>query len=85
MNRKWYKFYTTEDNANVEFDYQVNINIKEIAITPEKEKEREYTETALVKDGFEYVRDERGNVKKDSLGNDIKKKKKLMSVQLFLN
>ncbi|MBK7096769.1 MAG: hypothetical protein IPH57_17520 [Saprospiraceae bacterium] len=77
LNRKWYKFYTTEDNANVEFDYQVNINIKEIAITPEKEKEREYTETALVKDGFEYVRDERGNVKKDSLGNDIKKEKEI--------
>jgi hypothetical protein len=84
LNRKWYKFYTAEDNADVEFDYQVNINIKEIAITPEREKEREYTETAVVKDGFEYVKDERGNVKKDSLGNDIKKEKEIsVSATIF--
>ena len=32
----------------------------------------QYTETKEIEDGFEYVFDENGNVKKDSLGNDIK-------------
>lgn len=75
LNRRWYKFYTTEDNVNINFDYIVNINIKEISISPEKEKEREYTETATIADGFEYMKDEKGEIKKDSAGNQIKKDK----------
>ena len=35
-------------------------------------REREYEESKRIKDGFEYVLDEKGNVMKDSLGNDIK-------------
>lgn len=75
LNRRWYKFYTTEDNVNMNFDYIVHINIKEISISPEKEKEREYTETATISDGFEYLKDEMGEIKKDSSGNQIKKEK----------
>lgn len=75
LNRRWYKFYTTEDNVNMNFDYIVHINIKEISISPEKEKEREYTETATISDGFEYLKDEKGEIKKDSAGNQIKKEK----------
>ena len=75
LNRHWYKFYTTEDNVNISFDYLVNINIKEINISPEKEKEREYIENASVVDGFEYLRDVKGEIKKDSTGNQIKKDK----------
>ncbi|MGE5354995.1 MAG: hypothetical protein ACM3PT_02070 [Deltaproteobacteria bacterium] len=77
LNRKWYKFYTIEDKADVKYDFVVNINIREIMISPDKEKEREYVETAVVKDGFEYIKDERGNVKKDSLGNDMKKEREI--------
>jgi hypothetical protein len=84
LNRKWYKFYTSEDNADIKFDYVVNINIREIEISPEQQKEREYEETAVVKDGFEYVMDEKGNVKKDSLGNDIKREKEItVKAQIF--
>ncbi len=75
LNRHWYKFYTTEDKVNISFDYVVNINIKEINISPEKEKEREYIENASVVDGFEYLRDVKGEIKKDSTGNQIKKDK----------
>ena len=72
MNKRWFKFYTSEDTPGIEYDYIVNINMKEILIGAEREKEREYTETTKIIDGYEYVKDERGNVKKDSLGNDIK-------------
>lgn len=75
LNRHWYKFYTSEDNVNISFDYVVNINIKEINISPEKEKEREYIENASVVDGYEFLRDEKGEIKKDSAGNQIKKDK----------
>jgi hypothetical protein len=34
-----------------------------------------YAENAQVEDGFDYVLDAKGNVMKDSLGNDIKKKR----------
>lgn len=75
LNQMWLKFYTNEDKSVDKFDYIVDLNIKDIVITPEREKEREFEETKKVKDGFTYLYDKNGNVKKDSLGNDIKKEK----------
>ena len=48
------------------------MNITNIEVTPSLVKEREYREEKEIKDGFEYILDENGNVMKDSLGNDIK-------------
>jgi hypothetical protein len=44
-------------------------------VSPEQIKEKSYTEIKKVEDGWEYVLDKNGNVKKDSVGNDIKVKK----------
>ena len=44
-------------------------------MSPEKVRETEERRTKRVKDGWEYEYDRRGNVLKDSLGNDIKKEK----------
>ena len=79
LNRMWLKFYTKEDRPTDDFDYIVNLNIKEIVISPEREKEREYEETRKVKDGFTYLYDKDGNVKKDSLGNDIKEERYIIA------
>ncbi len=57
------------------YDYTIFINIKRIEISPEQVKESSFEESKRIQDGWEYELDGRGNVKKDSLGNDIKRKK----------
>ncbi|MFN4233337.1 MAG: hypothetical protein ACK4IK_00880 [Bacteroidia bacterium] len=71
LNRQFIQYHT---NAlkDVTYDYIILLNIKSIDVSPEGVKEVHYTESKEVQDGFQYVLDERGNVKKDSLGNDIK-------------
>lgn len=44
-------------------------------MSPEQIKERQIIQEKLIKDGFKYVLDRNGNVKKDSLGNDLKEDK----------
>ena len=71
MNSFWRKVYT-KDVSNVDFDYEVVMKIQNVVVTPERIKEVEYLDRKEIKDGFQYVLDENGNVMKDSLGNDIK-------------
>ncbi len=71
LNRQWLRYHTQEQN-NFDYDYTVLVNIKLIDVSPEQVKEVHSTETAEVKDGWQYVMDSKGNVMKDSLGNDIK-------------
>jgi len=71
INRDWLNFDTREDSAKV-YDYVVVLDIDRIDISPERIESRSYTETAEIEDGTRYLFDDNGNVKKDSLGNDIK-------------
>ena len=57
---------------NLEYDYVLNLDFNQIFISPEQVQEKQISKEKLVKDGFEYVLDDNGNVAKDSLGNDIK-------------
>lgn len=74
LNGPWLRYYTSEVKG-VNYDYNVVVNLKVIDVSPELVKEKYYSESKKVEDGFEYVLDSKGNVKKDSLGNDIKKPK----------
>lgn len=71
LNSRWLQFETYPDSS-IQYDYAVILNVNEIAITPETVEKEEYTETKEIQDGTKYVLDARGNVKKDSLGNDIR-------------
>lgn len=71
LNRQWLRYHTQEQK-DIFYDYTVLVNIKMIDVSPEQVKEVHYTETAEVKDGWQYVLDSKGNVMKDSAGNDIK-------------
>ncbi len=71
LNRQWLNFDTWE-NENVNYDYTIYLSIKEIVTSPDLVKEIHYKEEKTIEDGFEYVLDENGNVKKDTSGNDIK-------------
>lgn len=71
LNRQWLNFDTYIDE-NIDYDYSVFLTLRKIATSPERIKEAHYKETKEIEDGFDYLLDENGNVKKDSAGNDIK-------------
>jgi hypothetical protein len=71
LNSRWTNFHTAESQREV-FDYYVDIVIKVAEISPEQIYEVRSAESRTVRDGWRYVLDARGNVMKDSLGNDIR-------------
>jgi hypothetical protein len=72
LNSEWVEYHTTILNEETQFDYIVNVNIRSVGVSPDRQFQRDSLIKKTVEDGFDYVKDERGNVKKDSLGNDIK-------------
>lgn len=72
LNHQWVEYYLGSADRNVEYDYYVTILLKNIGVTPQRFTQREYIRKKEIQDGFTYVLDNRGNVMKDSLGNDIK-------------
>ena len=71
LNSFWEEYYF-DPATDFPMDYKVILEIDDMQVSPEYEKETHHIDTKEVKDGFEYVFDKNGNVKKDSLGNDIK-------------
>lgn len=71
LNTQWLRYETYADSS-LYYDYSIVLNIQGIEVSPEQMKTKKYTETKKIQDGMKYVLDENGNVKKDSLGNDIK-------------
>ncbi|NGP76760.1 hypothetical protein G3570_08955 [Balneolaceae bacterium YR4-1] len=71
LNDQWTNYDTYADTSLV-YDYYIELNLNDIRISPERIDKESYTETAEIQDGLKYVFDQNGNVKKDSLGNDIK-------------
>lgn len=71
LNQFW-----TEYHANIEpsmvYDFAMELQLKQINVSPERINERQQLREKAIVDGWEYVTDRRGNVRKDSLGNDIK-------------
>ncbi|MGB4849653.1 MAG: hypothetical protein WBP41_17140 [Saprospiraceae bacterium] len=74
MGGSWDRYYT-EIDEDMKIDYKVVLKILDIATTHDEISERQQAYSKNIVDGWEYVLDDRGNVKKDSLGNDIKKDK----------
>lgn len=72
-----WKAYHFKPDPKIPVDYRVVFNIRQIDISPERISERAYTDEKEIEDGWEYVLDERGNVKKDTAGNDIKRPRKV--------
>ena len=75
LNTDWVEYHTQNLNTNTKFDYYVNVNVKNIAVSPDQTIQRDSVIKRDVEDGFKYILDKKGNVMKDSLGNDIKVKK----------
>ena len=75
LNTDWVEYHTQNLNENNKFDYYVNVNVKIIAVSPDQTVQRDSVIRRDVEDGFTYVLDKKGNVMRDTLGNDIKQKK----------
>jgi len=75
LNSEWVEFHTQNLGGDTQYDYFINVNIKNIAVSPDNRAERDSVIKREIEDGFSYVLDKKGNVMKDTLGNDIKQKK----------
>ncbi len=71
LDNFWTEYHANREN-NIDYNYGIVLDIREILISPERISEKEFERKKEVSDGWEYVLDANGNVKKDSLGNDIK-------------
>ncbi|TNJ42976.1 hypothetical protein KFZ70_15890 [Tamlana fucoidanivorans] len=69
---KFWSVYHVNKIKDLNYDYTLQLNLKQINVSPERITEREFVREKEVKDGWQYAYDEKGNVAKDSLGNDIK-------------
>ncbi len=75
LNKDWMEYYLGRTDRNVEYDYIITVSIQNIFVSPERVEKSEYERRKEVQDGYTYALDSKGNVMKDSLGNDIKKPK----------
>ncbi len=71
LNNLWTRFHSNPQK-DVNYDYEMQLQFNNIAISPEQMHTKHLIKEKRIKDGWEYELDEDGNVKKDSLGNDIK-------------
>jgi hypothetical protein len=71
LNNLWTEYHTNK-LTDLDYDYQMEVSFQDINISPEQINEKQIIKERQVKDGFTYVKDQRGNVVKDSLGNKIK-------------
>jgi hypothetical protein len=75
LNSDWVEYHTVNLDSNIQYDYMININVRNIAVSPDQTSNEDQVIKKEVEDGFTYQVDKKGNVMKDSLGNDIKLKK----------
>jgi len=71
LEDKWTKYHTNH-LSYISYDYDMQVELRDINISPEQVNEKQIIKEKQVKDGYQYVLDNDGNVVKDSLGNDIK-------------
>jgi len=75
LNSEWVEYSTQNLNENEQYDYYVNVNVKNIMVSPDQSLQRDSVIKRRIEDGFTYVLDKKGNVMKDTLGNDMKQTK----------
>jgi hypothetical protein len=75
LNSEWVEYHTKDLDQNTKYDYYVNVNVRNILVSPDQTMQKDTVVKKDVEDGYSYQLDKKGNVMKDSLGNDIKTKK----------
>jgi hypothetical protein len=72
LNSEWVEFHTLNLDKNAQYDYFINVNVRNIAVSPDQTSQLDSVIKKDVQDGFNYKLDAKGNVMKDTSGNDIK-------------
>ncbi|MBN1108193.1 MAG: hypothetical protein JXR66_13230 [Bacteroidales bacterium] len=72
LNSEWVEYHAENLDPDTEYDYFITVNIRNIAVSPDQTAQRDSVVKKEVEDGFTYQLDSRGNVMKDTSGNDIK-------------
>jgi hypothetical protein len=75
LNSEWVEYHTQNLNKDTKYDFYVDVIIKNIAVSPDQTLQKDTVVKKEVEDGYSYMLDKKGNVMKDTLGNDIKMKK----------
>jgi len=71
LNDFWTVYHSTKQ-SDINYDYNLNIFLQEILISPEYVKEKELVRDREVIDGWKYIKNENGEILKDSTGNNLK-------------
>ncbi|MCU0455249.1 MAG: hypothetical protein MUE74_03020 [Bacteroidales bacterium] len=72
LNSEWVEYHTLDLDKEAEYDYFINVIVRTIGVSPDQTAQRDSVVKKEVEDGFKYQLDSRGNVMKDTAGNDIK-------------
>jgi hypothetical protein len=75
LNSQWVEYHTRKLSDAVKYDYYIDIILQAVNVSPDLVSDKDVIEKKTVDNGFEYVLDSKGNVMKDTAGNDIKIKK----------
>ncbi len=78
----WTQYYQNMPDTQ-QADYIVRLVFNAVQVQPEQIRQEEIHRRKKIQDGWEYVLDARGNVLKDSLGNDVKTPAMWKSVLLY--
>lgn len=70
LNTEWTKYHFKSTDV-AKFDYAIEVRVQNVNIGPEQIRESQYEDSKKIQDGYQYVLDGKGNVAKDTLGNDI--------------
>ena len=83
LDREWQKFDAYPEK-NREYDLGITLILSNVQVSPGAVSEKSFSEKKEIPDGFQYLLDEKGNVKKDTAGNDIKlPKNKVIEAQIL--
>ena len=72
LESPWVEYHFRDLDDQTNYDYTIFINLESIIVSPDNVKESDQMYKKEVQDGFDYVLDAKGNVMKDTAGNDIK-------------
>ena len=71
LDEHWTRYHT-HALSHINYDYEMLLALQQINISPEQVNQKQIIKEKQIKDGYQYVVDNNGNVVKDSLGNKIK-------------
>lgn len=71
LNRFWTNYHVIPMEG-IDYDFAMQLNLRRINISPEQVNRSQFLKQRDIVDGWEYLRDENGQVVVDSLGNKTK-------------